>query len=329
VLGRQFGGLTNPTTFIKPAVMRGYYCQQNTDNTAFLKIDSFPTGTSSPYSLVMADSRGLITATTTLYQYNIFQNLNLAGGLNGTSSIVGTSTLTGELGALAYLISTLAQTSTLSGDIQGAVNIAATLAGNGDLSGALGALISILADLNGNGDLTGSIASALSAVAALSGSGDLTGAIQGTVSIISSINGTSTLSAVIIGNWDMIVSFSGIGNLVGSSQALASMISSLVGSGTIYLTSGAVTGNMDCDIILCSELSPTSLAEAVWASALEGTFTAAELMRLLTAVAAGQTTIIDLGGGAATVTFRDINNTTDRVVADMQDSERITVTKNL
>jgi len=61
---------------------------------------------------------------------------------------------------------------------------------------------------------------------------------------------------------------------------------------------------------------------------VEPGYSVADTLRLLLAVAAGKTQITDLGGGAAEVIFRDVNDTTNRVVADMQDSERILVTKN-
>jgi hypothetical protein len=59
---------------------------------------------------------------------------------------------------------------------------------------------------------------------------------------------------------------------------------------------------------------------------IESGYTAAEILRILTAVAAGKTVITDLGGGAATVEFRDIDDTKTRVEADMTDSERTSVT---
>lgn len=70
-----------------------------------------------------------------------------------------------------------------------------------------------------------------------------------------------------------------------------------------------------------TELSPENLALAVWAKTIEGEFTSAQILKILSAVAAGKTDIV-----GAQVTFRDINDTADRVVADMTGSERTTVT---
>lgn len=354
-LGREFGGITDPLKYFKPAVMRGWYCQQNTDNTTILKISGFPTATYPPYSLIMGNSSGLLSATTTIYQLGDINNSNLAGGLNGEANWDGISVLTGQLGALAYLISSIVGTSTLSGNIQGAVNIAVTLAGSGNLTGALGALISILADLNGNGDLTASISGALSAVANLVGNGDLIGALQGSVSIISNITGTSSLTAAIIGNWDMVCNISGTSTLVSLIKAIANLVSSLSGSGTITLTSGSLPGDMFCNITLCGDLTPTNIAAAVWESlassynntgsmgeimnnmgaatdpwtvVLEGTYTAGDIIKLLSAAIVGKSDIINLGGGIATIIFRDINDTENRITATLQNSERTQVILN-
>jgi hypothetical protein len=65
-----------------------------------------------------------------------------------------------------------------------------------------------------------------------------------------------------------------------------------------------------------------------WAGTAETGFTYGDVMRLLAAVAAGKSTIVSLGGGAATVTFRSIDDSADRVEATMAASERSAVTLN-
>lgn len=74
------------------------------------------------------------------------------------------------------------------------------------------------------------------------------------------------------------------------------------------------------------ELSQADVTGAVLEEEIEDGLTMRQALRILLAVAAGKTTINDLGGGAAEVTFRDINDLLDRVVADMAGSERTTVT---
>lgn len=108
-------------------------------------------------------------------------------------------------------------------------------------------------------------------------------------------------------------------------------IVSAIGAGTFSLTGTATPsalGNLAGDITPFTELSPQNLAAAVWSSVLDAGYTAEELMRLLAAVAAGKTDI-DTSGVNPVVTFRDLDDTKDRVTATMNGSERATVAKDL
>lgn len=53
-----------------------------------------------------------------------------------------------------------------------------------------------------------------------------------------------------------------------------------------------------------------------WTVTLEGSYTAADLMRLMAAALAGKLS----GAGGATITIRDVNDTEDRIVADVDGS---------
>ena len=106
------------------------------------------------------------------------------------------------------------------------------------------------------------------------------------------------------------------------------------------------------DITPYTELSPENLAAAVWnalssayetagtmgeklnaagtagdpwTGLIEGSLSAGDVMRILLSVAAGETTIVDNGGGTATVTFKSQDGTINRIVADMDGSERISL----
>lgn len=59
---------------------------------------------------------------------------------------------------------------------------------------------------------------------------------------------------------------------------------------------------------------------------IETGYTLKEVLQILAAVAAGKTEITDLGGGSATVVFRDLTDTRDAVSASMTDSARDAVT---
>lgn len=68
------------------------------------------------------------------------------------------------------------------------------------------------------------------------------------------------------------------------------------------------------------------LARNCFDELVQGPYSFADGMRILLAVAAGKTSIAALGGGAATVEFRAVDDSGTTVSADMQDSERIAVT---
>lgn len=61
----------------------------------------------------------------------------------------------------------------------------------------------------------------------------------------------------------------------------------------------------------------------VWGYAVEGTYTAAEIIRLVSAALAGKLS----GAGGATITIRDVNDTADRIVASVDgDGNRTAIT---
>lgn len=70
-------------------------------------------------------------------------------------------------------------------------------------------------------------------------------------------------------------------------------------------------------------------AAQVWNYIVENGETAAELMRLRASIDAGLTIVEDHGDGTATVRYRNLANTKDRIVAEMNGSERTSVTLDL
>lgn len=70
----------------------------------------------------------------------------------------------------------------------------------------------------------------------------------------------------------------------------------------------------------------TLLARNCFDEQIQGTFTAADVLRILAAVAAGESRITALGSGAANVQFDAIDGSGVVVDADMQGSERTGVT---
>jgi hypothetical protein len=62
-----------------------------------------------------------------------------------------------------------------------------------------------------------------------------------------------------------------------------------------------------------------------WDSVIESGYTAAEILKVLAAFVAGKTAITSLGNGDATVIFRNLADTKNRIEADMTGSERTSV----
>lgn len=75
--------------------------------------------------------------------------------------------------------------------------------------------------------------------------------------------------------------------------------------------------------------TPANVADAVWSNIVASGHSASEIMELLAAVAAGKTNISNLGGGASIVTFRNVADSRDAVVAGMVGSKRDTVTLDI
>lgn len=68
------------------------------------------------------------------------------------------------------------------------------------------------------------------------------------------------------------------------------------------------------------------IVTGVWNTVIENSITAEESHRIILGILAGKTTITDIGGGSASVVFRDTADTKDRVIANMSGSERTAIT---
>lgn len=212
----------------------------------------------------------------------------------------------------------------------GALGARNMLVGTGALSGSGALGRNILAALAGSGALSATGALIVSAVAALTGSGGITGALISAV-----LQATATIT--------------GSGALAADTEAVGWMLADLAGEGEAAAVAYAV-GNMTAEISPFTELSPENLADAVWAAVaadndaagtmgeklndagsasnpwtevIEGTYTAAELLRIMAAVLAGQLS----GASGTTITILGLDGSTDRIVATVTaDGDRTHVT---
>lgn len=150
----------------------------------------------------------------------------------------------------------------------------------------------------------------------------------------------------------MTVAFSGEGAFSPNAQHAYTMTVAFLGEGTLSLTaeqleqaavafdSGtrpsafdiaqevwqAQAGSYNATGTMGEKLNDAGSVANPWTEVIESGYTAAEILRLLAAYAAGKTTITDLGGGSATVQFIGLDGATVRIEGDMDGSERTSVT---
>ena len=228
--------------------------------------------------------------------------------------------------------------SIIMGDSGALLSATNQLVGVGSQVSGLSMGINILSSLTGSGTISAANLSLITQLAAtLSGSGTITVAsLVGITSLASSISSTGSLTAGL----NVVAFMNSV--LAGTSSVTAALRGTLSMEAHIYVNQSEETVHQIVDGVwnalaasynaagtMGEKMNDAGSASNPWTEVLEGAYTAGEMLKLLTAVAAGKSTIVDLGGGLATVTFRDINDTVDRVQADMTDSERTSVTLNL
>jgi len=79
----------------------------------------------------------------------------------------------------------------------------------------------------------------------------------------------------------------------------------------------ALAGDYNIPGTIGAKINASGNAGDPWSTEIEPTYTAAEIMRLMASVLAGKSSV---AGG--TVRFRDLNDTKDRVVAEVSSSQR-------
>lgn len=178
---------------------------------------------------------------------------------------------------------------------------AADLAGSGSLEAIGGLIVQLVADLVGSGEISDSDLKAfLQAVASISGSG-----------------GISDAEATGLG--ELIAAITGLGTAAGSTATgIGELTADLVVTGT-----GLTTGNVGAAVwaaiasanntagTMGEKLNDAGSASNPWTEVIESGYTAAEILRLLAAVAQGDASGLESGSPV----FKSIDGATDRVTA--------------
>ncbi len=202
--------------------------------------------------------------------------------------------------------------------------------------------------LTGSGGVSSASAWAVKlAQASLTGTGELSATGGLIVQLVAALSGTGTVSdADIKAFLQLAAALSGTGGASGTASGLAALIAELTGSGTAGGSTLTGTGAMSADLTVTGTgLSTANVGEAVWSAlavandtpgsmgeklndaggasnpwteVIESGYTAAEILRLLAAVAQGDASGLE---GAAPV-FKSIDGSTDRVTATYVDGVR-------
>ncbi len=203
--------------------------------------------------------------------------------------------------------------------------------------------------IDGEGDLAGSLIPTRTMELDLTGSGTLEAIGALAVAMALAMTGSGTLEAQIVGYLNASMDLTGSGDFAADLSGIASMVLALTGEGSLEATIAAY-GNMELDIVVTGTgLSTANVGQAVWAAlasanndvgtmgeklndagsasnpwteVIESGYTAAEILRLIAAAAAGKMSGADTG----TVTFRDLADSKDRIVADVDATGRTATT---
>jgi len=163
-------------------------------------------------------------------------------------------------------------------------------------------------NLDGTAAVTVSAGTAdLQLIVSASGTATLTITVTGTLAGALSATGTASITCTVpTATLGAIVNATGTAAITGSTSATLRAL-------------GWMTGSSE----ETTDLTADAIAAAVWAQAVDAGLTADDVLRILLAVAAGETTITS--GASPVVTFKTPDGTEDRLVATMDGSERTAV----
>lgn len=184
----------------------------------------------------------------------------------------------------------------------------AALSGEGSLTAVGGLIVQLLADIAGQGEISDADLKAfLQAVASIGGSGEIS-------------------DADATGLGELVAAMTGLGTAAGSTATgVGELSADLVVTGT-----GLTTGNVGAAVwaaiasanntagTMGEKLNDAGSASNPWTEVIESGYTAAEILRLLAAVAQGDATGLENGSPV----FKGIDGTTDRVTATYADGVR-------
>lgn len=141
--------------------------------------------------------------------------------------------------------------------------------------------------------------------------------------ISAKLGGGSSLAATVVGVGELAATLQGDSGITAAAY-LALMGNANLQGGSTFVGTVVGVGKLSARLDVGAQPSAFDIAQEVLGSIVESGVDFRSVLRILVSVAAGKTDI-DTSGANPIVTFRDINDTTDRVTATMTGSERTTV----
>lgn len=173
-------------------------------------------------------------------------------------------------------------------------------------------------DLTGSGDFSATAALAVAMAMALTGSGSMTMAIEGRLNMLLDMTGSGDMEADLSGFANMAIEMLGQGDLEATIAAYGNMELDIVVTGTGLSTANvgpavwaALAASNNVAGTMGEKLNDAGSASNPWTEVIESGYTAAEILKILAAVLAGEVS----GAGTGTETFKGLDGTTDRVIS--------------
>jgi hypothetical protein len=168
-------------------------------------------------------------------------------------------------------------------------------------------------EIEGAGDLFGSIAGGKNAEASLSGAGDMVGVGQLIISMAATLSGSGDITGAELKAFlNLAASLTGDGAVAGLLTAQGALAAELAGSGDIDAVITAL-GTLAASITVTGDLLTTANVGNAVLDALNGVedeVTLRQALRIILSALGGKVSI-----SGNTVTFRDANDTKDRITA--------------
>lgn len=269
--GRNIGGGASGlgmyrADFNKTSPMRNNFFKSEVATQPSLK-SGFPNGYLSPYSWSLPQKSGGLASYTNINGDTIV-DFSIAGGLNSVSSISGSGSLSDvNLIMIFWLISSLTGTTTSNIEMSGTIPALSNISGTSDISANIYSLISIVSSLYGEGFVFGDVLSVISAISFLDGNGFIENSdLVSSILALANISSSAQLNSDIVGILNGFSNIEGQSTITSSIKAIASVIGQIISSGVISDATLPATGSLSAEVTPFTDLSPQSLAGAVWNS---------------------------------------------------------------